>query len=202
MKIGVLTLLLVGSLMVPTTVAANAGPFLPNKVFGVSPGFTLGVAPTLGSGPGFFLGGELSVFYWRDAWFGGVVGDLIHDYHRGTKRFMVGPMFGFAFVGIDGGYLGEITPDGLRHGLAIRLFATIAVGSLYFRYGGVFDARDYVEVGLLLKIPIPIWSRGRPRGRPPRPPDRPGSPGVEGTPPPEGKPEPTPAPSGAPIRRI
>jgi hypothetical protein len=125
----------------------------------VSPGVLVGGAKTFEGGTGLSVGGEVSVSYFMGGAVGGVV-DGLYDLEREAGRVMVGPMLTFGTWGFDGGYLLEVG-EGSRHGGAFRAFVTLGYVCVYLRYGALVDARDYVEGGLLLKLPLNV-SPGKP----------------------------------------
>ena len=102
----------------------------------------------------------------KDAFYFGVYADGLYDSHREGLRLSVGPEVGLAFWGIDGGYLVEFRHHRAYHGAAVRFFASLGVLGVFVRYGALFGARDFVEAGLLIKIPLGRFRkrRGR-RGR-------------------------------------
>lgn len=138
----------------------------------VSPGITLGGTASVGDdrGSGFTLGGELSTVVFRkrldrarDAWalfYFGTVVDGIYDWHRHGGRMMVGPLVGLGFFGLDGGYLADYSGGTFRHGAAVRAFATLGIAAVYVRYGALQRSRDFVEAGMMLKIPLGLFGTG------------------------------------------
>ncbi len=168
----------------PRLARADAGPKFPERAFVISPGMLLGGTSSLDVGTGFTLGGEISALYWRKmAYVGGVI-DGLYDWKREHGRSMIGAMIGAGPFGVDGGYLVEYG-ESTHHGGAVRLFVSLGVMALYCRYGGLIDAPDFLEWGLLIKVPIQAWSvyRSRPRPHPPsvRPsPPRPTRPTAQG----------------------
>lgn len=154
--LGLATLLLV----LPGRAGADMGPH-------ISSGWYLPVGLNLGAGlhpdlhHGFQIGGEVS-FAYLDArkfiWGGGYV-DVLRDLGAKSTRFSIGPEFGWSFIGIDAGYMGDIRDGDYHHGMTIRLLLTISIVSIYGRWGHVFgldEESDFGEVGVLLKAPIPL----------------------------------------------
>jgi hypothetical protein len=125
----------------------------------LSPGVLVGGAKTFDGGTGLNIGGELSVSYFMGGAIGGVV-DGLYDMQREAGRIMVGPMITFGTWGFDGGYLAEVG-DGSRHGGAVRAFVTLGYVCVFVRYGALVDARDFVDGGVLLKLPLNV-SPGKP----------------------------------------
>ena len=123
----------------------------------VSGGAVFGQAVALSGdlSEGVVLGGEFSAGHlWKTMWYVGGVVDGVWDAGRHRGRTMVGPEFGYAFVGIDGGYLVEYGGGGTtHHGAAVRLLLSAIAMHLYVRYGMLVGAPDLVEFGLLLKVP-------------------------------------------------
>lgn len=108
---------------------------------------------------GFILGGEASVAATNKdyLWFGGYV-DALHDFGADSTRISIGPELGLFIVGVDGGLVLS-TLDGLHAGIVGRILLTLPVVSGYARLGTIFDSPQegvYGEVGVLIKIPVPI----------------------------------------------
>lgn len=146
---------------------ADAGPKFPERGLYLLPGLTFGGSSSLDVGTGFILGGELSLAYWHHGLYGGVVADGLYDWKRESGRMMFGAELGVGPFGVDGGFLLELADGGRRNGLAARLFFHMGIVVAYVRYGGVFDAPDFVEWGLMIKVPLGLWSKWpkRPRRR-------------------------------------
>jgi hypothetical protein len=151
---------------------------------------------------GFLIGGEFS--YARlnpddqGFWVGGYV-DALWDTGPGAFRFSTGPEIGWAFLGVDGGYIGQVSDSGYTHGVAVRPMLTLAFITLAGRYGHLFGdvrERDFGEITVLLKIPIPIGVKKRgwlsdPPPPPPPPPRSPRKPLQVAVPPPGEEPPPS-----------
>lgn len=146
-----------------TPAGADAGPKLPKRGLFVLPGLTLGGTSSFDVGTGFTLGGELSMAYWYRGLWAGLVSDGLYDWQRDHGRFMFGAEAGWGPIGLDGGYLLEVGEGGPFHGLGLRLVFSIGVVQLYTRYGGMFNAPDFMEWGLLIKVPLSIFSEYPPR---------------------------------------
>lgn len=135
-----------------------------HEVLYLNPGITFGGAlnaPVEGN-PAMVLGGELSLVFLgprKHSLFGGVVVDGVYDWKRQGARVMAGAVFGWRFVGIDGGYVVDFSAGGPHHGGAVRVFATLGALSFYVRYGVMKGTADFGEMGLLVKLPLPVWSR-------------------------------------------
>ncbi|MCA9672088.1 MAG: hypothetical protein KC503_41120 [Myxococcales bacterium] len=172
MKRVTLTFTIVATLLASASTArADAGPKLPREAFYISPGLTLGGTSSFDVGTGFTLGGEISLLYWNNARYVGAVVDALYDWKRDGGRMMFGAEVGFGPFGIDGGYLLELREGGPYHGVGVRLFAMLGIFGVYLRYGGIIDLPDYLEWGLLIKVPFPPWAKYPRRGRRgPRPP--------------------------------
>ena len=98
--------------------------------------------------------------------------DVIHDFGSDATRFTFGPELGLGPLGIDGGAVLS-TLDGTHGGLTGRVLFTFGFIAAYARVGGIFDApreSTYGELGMLLKLPIPVTGAGF---DPPRPPPEP-----------------------------
>jgi hypothetical protein len=165
------SLLFVGSALAATPAFADAGPKLPTRAIYLNPGLTFGGSYTIDSGTRVILGAEVSLLYWHHGAYIGVVADGLYDWRRGGGRTMLGPMIGWGPFGIDGGYLLDAPYTGVYHGGAVRAFLSLGVVALFVRYGALKDAPDFVDFGLLIKIPLPLWAEypRRPRPREPRP---------------------------------
>jgi hypothetical protein len=153
------SLLLVASTLDAAPVHADAGPKLPTRAFYLSPGLTFGGSYTIDSGTHVILGGEVSMLYWHRGVYVGFVADGLYDWRRGGGRTMLGPMIGWGPVGIDGGYLLDAPYSGVYHGGAVRAFFSVGIVALFVRYGALKDAPDFVDFGLLIKIPLPLWAQ-------------------------------------------
>jgi hypothetical protein len=181
----------------------NIGPlFIPKGVF-LPVGVNLGGAlhPSIRGGSGFLFGGEVSAVYHshdpHPLWAGGYV-DVLRDFGTGSTRFSLGPEFGWAFLGLDAGYLGQIKKGVYHHGVVGRFLLSIGVVTAYARWGHLFDdpaESNFGEFGALLKFPIPLRTRGGGlfRGNEPEPPPeqvpmQPGPATPEQPPPPQGPP--------------
>jgi hypothetical protein len=156
--------------------SAAAGRYV-SKLY-VNPGVTVGGCGSLeplggGKTAGTVLGGELSVVVvnkkierFRRAWdvvYGGVMFDGLYDFTRHGTRFTMGPELGMAFWGIDGGYLVEVKKRRIFHGAAVRFYASLGVLAAYVRYGMLAETRDFVEAGILLKVPLGLFRSRRRR---------------------------------------
>lgn len=126
---------------------------------------------------GAVLGGEASLA-WVDIhslmWFGGYA-DALHDFGSGSSRFTLGPELGWFIFGVDGGLVLS-TLDDVHAGLCGRFLVTASIVSAYSRVGTVFSSPregTYGELGLLVKLPIPLDTKLHPRSRPPRTPEPP-----------------------------
>ncbi|MBW2736119.1 MAG: hypothetical protein JRH20_27355 [Deltaproteobacteria bacterium] len=129
------------------------------------PGITLGLASTIRGDAGSVLGGELSLVLLDDksrgrlqydSFFMGLVADGLYDWGRDAGRFALSLEAGGGVLGLEFGYLMEIAQGEMAHGIHTRFFLSFGVAALYVRYGGIFHRRDLVEVGLLLKVPLPL----------------------------------------------
>jgi hypothetical protein len=174
--------------------AQASGPLLPKRGLFVLPGLTLGGTSSFDVGTGFTLGGEVSIAYWYRGLWAGLVSDGLYDWKRERGRLMFGAEAGWGPFGVDGGYLLEVGEDGpagsgktgALHGLGVRFVVSLGLVQFYSRYGGMFDAPDFMEWGLLIKIPLTIFAEryphqrgryGRDRLPPPPPKTKPPRPG-------------------------
>jgi len=133
-----------------------------NDVLFVSPGLTMGgtfTAPPDGP-PHLVLGGELSVIFVGDdkrELFGGLVTEGVYDWNRRGARGLLAGVFGWRQIGVECGYLIDFSGDVPKHGGAVRLFATTGAFNFYIRYGLLINSADFVELGIQIKIPFPVW---------------------------------------------
>ena len=159
--------LLTVALIFPTRLHADAGPW-------ISSGWYLPVGLNLGAGihpdlnHGFVLGGEISAAYLssRNGVWGGLYVDGVWDWGSDTTRVSFGGEVGFAFIGLDMGYLWDIGPGwDHRQGLSLRGLLTISIVTITGRWGHLFSGdpveRDFGEVGILIKFPIFLTEGGR-----------------------------------------
>jgi hypothetical protein len=133
------------------------------KIFCVPKRFVLGglnIGSSVGHGDdGLVLGAEISAGGLEDSgdfpsWYGGYL-DVVHDFATEQTRISIGPEFGIAFVGLDGGIVFQNVDDETKTGVAGRLALTIGFISIYGRAIAVDGAR-FGEVGVLLKGPLSL----------------------------------------------
>jgi hypothetical protein len=140
------------------------GGWSPEKLLILSPGLTLGGAlPTTEKGPGgLVLGGEVSLLAFAEnmVWGGGYV-DGVYGWDRHAGRLSVGGVFGVWFGGVDAGYLVDFSRGGPHHGVSVRLFAAAGIVTVYARYGYLYGAPDFLEFGVLLKLPFSLMKKDR-----------------------------------------
>ncbi len=94
--------------------------------------------------------------YLGDGMYFGVYFDGVHDFDRQSGRLSTGATAGWFLGGIDIGYLVDLHPDGPHHGLSTRIFGSIGLLTLYVRYGFLPQSNDFVEVGLMIKLPLSL----------------------------------------------
>lgn len=135
---------------------------------------------------GVVLGGEGSIAFVNHdfLWAGGYV-DAVHDFGANATRITIGPELGLLIFGVDGGLVLS-TRDGVHAGMCGRLLMTVGALAAYARVGTVFSSPQegtYGELGILVKIPIPIETGGGPplqrKVAPPPPPPEPPAPPPE-----------------------
>lgn len=122
---------------------------------------------------GFFVGPEVSVVYFQHGIWAGGFADATWDFGSEQLRHAIGPELGFGPFGVDFGYLGVLQDGAYRPGYAARGMLTLSLITVYGRYGHVFDDApipSFGEVGVLLKVPIPVAIE---RSYPPPPPPNP-----------------------------
>ena len=151
-----------------------------------------------------FVGGLEASFVHinRDLDWMGVYGDASYDTGIQRTRLTLGPEIGTAFLGVDGGFAMLLGGDKPYAGFVLRPMLTFSLVTIYGRFvdfPGEPTNTAWGELGVLIKIPIPIvetpartWET---RDTPP-PPDAPVPNGP--TPTPETDPQPTPQPQPTP----
>jgi len=110
---------------------------------------------------GFILGGEISgVLFMLDpgVWCG-IYTDYLHNFKSNLNRMSTGIELGFTFFGLELGYLGEMNESIFRHGIRTGIIGSVGFVSVYGRYGYLFEQGEnhLIEMGVLLKFPIPLW---------------------------------------------
>jgi hypothetical protein len=152
---------------------ADAGPKIANGWY-VPMGVSLAAAIRESGGRGFALGGEVSVVHLdmdSGLWYGAYL-DAIGDFGSRALRMSAGPELGVSIVGFDAGALLEVVDGRVREGFQLRMLLTLGLVAVYGRWAHVFgdiEADDVGEVGLLIKVGIPVkvepgWGLGRPSG--------------------------------------
>jgi hypothetical protein len=156
-------------LAIPGVPVAEAGSFAPQIDLGdyegwyVPAGITTGITmQELGDRLG-FIGVEVSAVYCdiganllEMRWLG-LYADAYWVGKLDQIRFTVGPELGWMVVGLDVGYVGVATFDGgYTHGMAARIVLTASILAAYFRWDWLAHARDYGELGILVKFPFRI----------------------------------------------
>ncbi len=114
----------------------------------------------------FLFGAELSLlpFFGNDL-FAGIYADYI--FSSGEHRFSVGPEYlllqkgtGSCLLGmgVDGGFLYVRQDEGRsRYGFTGRIFfVSLFLVLPYMRYSYVHDSENYIELGCLIKFPVPL----------------------------------------------
>ncbi len=127
---------------------------------GVSPGYYLPTGLTASTAlhrtgkVGGFVGGEMSLVYFKEYWYGGYF-DAGYDFGIKRTRISLGPEFGFEYYGADAGLLLEQQATGWGKGFVVRGVASVAVVAIYARYGQILtgDQDIFCEVGVLIKMP-------------------------------------------------
>lgn len=209
---------LAGALLSARDASADAGPKIDKGLFlpvGVNLGYSLnGAKPGTNAANGFLFGGEASLAFWKTFVWTGMYADVLHDFGENETRTSIGLEAGVGPVGVDFGYLGAFR-DETAHGIRIRGILTASAVSLYGAYARTWtDARTHGEIGVLLKLPLPLFIEPVKRPEPLRsvPPEKPmplATPPAAAEPPPSSPPtapaptdaaptEPTPAPSSTP----
>lgn len=82
--------------------------------------------------------------------------DIIKDSNNDLNRWSTGAIFGYNVAGLEIGFIQEHVGDTSFNGTYVRLFGTIGFLNLYARGGIMFDRRDFIEIGIILKIPLPV----------------------------------------------
>jgi hypothetical protein len=116
---------------------------------------------TLHGKVGGYLGGELSFVHLEGRslfWIGGYT-DVLHDFLVDTTRATVGPEIGIGSLGLDGGFLLELSRTGARPGFALRPVLSLPWLSLTGRIGYLAAPGGHEvfgEAGLLFKVPVHV----------------------------------------------
>jgi hypothetical protein len=138
-------------------------------------GLNLGYSVNGDKGParaanGFLLGPEISLVKYDRMWWAGTYADLLRDFGEGEWRASTGLEAGFGPVGVDFGYVGAFRGD-VAHGVRVRGIVTLPPLGVYGGYGRTWtDGVSYGEIGVLFKIPLPIFTTmARSKGPPPAP---------------------------------
>ena len=151
---------------------ADAGPKIRSGWYGPV-GFNFGGAiHGEGVSNGFLLGAEGSLVHFDASdlglWVGGYV-DALGDFGADALRASIGPEIGYRLVGVDAGYVLDVSPLGVHHGICVRPVVTVAIFALYGRFGYLFtreEAPTFGEIGLLVKIPLDVATHPvRPHGQ-------------------------------------
>jgi len=154
--------LFVGALLLAGPAAAedDAPPAEP-YAFGAVPGYIMMAGPTFGGsfgsgGGGGFVGAEWSVNRLSRGTWVGLYADGMYDFGRGgAPLFSVGPQLGYPALGVDAGAALRLRDGEPELGVGGRLLISVAVFSIYGRYGYFVDSGDHLgQVGLMLKLPI------------------------------------------------
>ena len=132
--------------------------------FGSEPGWHLlgglsagGGFGTLGAGG--FAGLELSLSQLqRGVWWGGYI-DATYDFAQRGAMATIGPQFGYAVVGLDGGFAARIDtgddPGAFDYGPQGRLLVTLGLFGIYGRYVYLLEGQEHLgQAGILLKLPL------------------------------------------------
>lgn len=140
---------------------AQANMNLNGLYFSVGPNLGYGFERAMGMGHGGLFGLETSLVRVVDTekldnvWFGAYT-DLVATAAGNELHWTIGPEVGYAFFGIDGGYLFATSKVGSEQGFVVRPMLTIGIFTAYFRLGKILtgDADRFGEVGMLLKLPF------------------------------------------------
>jgi hypothetical protein len=138
-------------------------------------GLNLGYSVNGDKGPakaanGFLLGPEISLVKYDRLWWTGAYADLLRDFGEGEWRSSAGLEAGYGPVGVDFGYVGAFRGD-VSHGVRVRGIVTLPPLGIYGGYGRTWtDGVSYGEIGVLFKIPLPIFTTmEQGKGPPPAP---------------------------------
>ncbi|MCB9547058.1 MAG: hypothetical protein H6706_14565 [Myxococcales bacterium] len=121
------------------------------------------VGPTAGlrlldATPGFQVGGEVSlVFADTGGEWQGIYVDAALMPETGLLQGSLGAELGRSFLGLDAGVLALLDEDQHpRFGARVRAVATLALVAAYVGFGGVGGRGAHVEVGTMVKLPLPL----------------------------------------------
>jgi hypothetical protein len=109
-----------------------------------------------------FLGFEVSTVMTLESsvWFGAYFDAIFPlDADAATARISFGPEIGFAFLGMDGGYVAEFYDGNASEGVQVRFLFYWVIGGIYVRTGALWSddtdgARGFTEAGMLFKLPL------------------------------------------------
>ena len=128
----------------------------------ITVGLTLGARFGLGREDltSFVLGAETSVVSLGNSmvWYGAYA-DVVYDFGYQATRVTVGPEFGWAYFGGDGGLAVQFDREGSQFGFAVRPLMTLGVAAAFLRlehFPGPDSSPGLAEVGALLKAPLPL----------------------------------------------
>jgi Peptidase family M28 len=108
---------------------------------------------------GLYLGFEASLVRFESKslfWLGGYA-DVLRDYARDRTRTSLGFELGKGWLGLDGGYVMEFSPQDHRQGFVLRPLVSLSYLSLTGRFGYVWGQgtpEAFGELGVLIKIPL------------------------------------------------
>jgi hypothetical protein len=148
-------------LCAPPAPASASGNWVPHDEthlpIGLNVGYAAGDPPS-----GALLGGEISLVRWHDGFWYGVYGDYLQAFGPGGGRLSVGGEAGVFFLGVDGGYVRDLSVD--ANGWRVRGLLSALLITGYGGGGGLSVGRgeaSFWEVGVLLKVPLFSRSDGR-----------------------------------------
>ena len=118
-------------------------------------GINLGGALHKEADSGFLFGGEASVVRMGEDFWGGFYVDILRDFGVEATRMGVGAELGYRTFGLDGGVLRDVT--NARNGWTVRGLLMGPGFGVYARWLSISDDGEQSgEIGVLLKLPIPI----------------------------------------------
>jgi len=185
---------------IPSIAHADAGPKIESGLY-LPIGVTIGGAFGDDRSGGLVIGGEASLAYLHasSGFWGGLYGDALYDTGISGARYTFGPEVGVSIFGFDGGLAVQKANGKTEWGWTGRALVTFSILAGYIRLAHFSNAEispGQIEVGILFKLPAPLWTEVRKRPwlehRPAPPVEEPKKPDEKPIEPP--KPEETPPP--------
>lgn len=125
---------------------------------------TLGMSIHPEHSNGMIVGLQQSLVYQigpRANWWGGISGEILHDFGPSWTRASLGPEVGYGVIGLDTGFFTLRRDHKLEAGVQGRVILTIGILEVFGRWGEVMGEERFRfgEIGLGLGWP---WTLERP----------------------------------------